>query len=187
MGVSRPTPRGMLRGLAGGSPGPYPGGYVEGSGQGEGGLQAHTQGEVGGSGWGVSRPRTWGMDPSIHWGSPPPPSRQPLLRAVCILLECILVIYYVYISEYIWVFAKFFHYSKRARTCHPATSCVRDQNATTVPARHMWKTWSLNWAQFMLQWFIRFPKFAEFSEFLFYLGKPPLRIYREVSRTISLH
>ena len=29
------------------------------------------------------------------------------------------------------------HYSKRARTCHPVTSCVRDQDATTVPARYM--------------------------------------------------
>ena len=29
---------------------------------------------------------------------------------------------------------KNFHYSKRARTCHPATSCVRNQDATTVPA-----------------------------------------------------
>ena len=26
----------------------------------------------------------------------------------------------------------------------------------------------------MLQWFISFPEFAEFSEFLFYLGKTPL-------------
>ena len=29
------------------------------------------------------------------------------------------------------------HYSKRSRTRHPATSCVRDQDATTAPARHM--------------------------------------------------
>ena len=64
------------------------------------------------------------------------------------------------------------HYSKRTRTCHPATSCVRDQDATTAPARHIWETGSLNWPQFMLQWSIRFP---EFSEFLFHLGKTPLR------------
>ena len=63
------------------------------------------------------------------------------------------------------------HYSKRAWTCHPATSCVRDQDATPVPARHMWETRSLNWAQFRLQWFIRFP---EFNEFLFHLGKTPM-------------
>ena len=31
--------------------------------------------------------------------------------------------------------------------------------------QHMWGTGSLNWAQFMLQWFIRFPDFAEFIEF----------------------
>ena len=29
------------------------------------------------------------------------------------------------------------HYSKRVRTCHPATSYVRDEDATTVPGRHM--------------------------------------------------
>ena len=41
---------------------------------------------------------------------------------------------------------------------------VRHQDATTTPARHMWETWSLNWAQFMLHWFIRFPDFTEFDE-----------------------
>ena len=43
-----------------------------------------------------------------------------------------------------------------------------DQNAPTAPATHMWETGSLNWAQFMFQWFIRFP---EFTEFLLHLGK----------------
>ena len=56
------------------------------------------------------------------------------------------------------------HYSKRSRTCHPAISCVRDQDVTTVPARHMWGTGSLSWSQFMLQWFISFNEFAEFNE-----------------------
>ena len=67
-----------------------------------------------------------------------------------------------------------FPYGKRARTRCPFTSCVRDQDTTTAPARHMWETGSLNWAQFMLQQFIRFPGFAEFSEFLFHLGKTPV-------------
>ena len=59
-----PHPRGKLRGLAwGGSPGPHPGGV----------LQAHTGGYT-----------------SMHWGRHPP-SRWLLLRAVRILLECILV------------------------------------------------------------------------------------------------
>ena len=44
------------------------------------------------------------------------------------------------------------------------TSCVRDQDATTAPARHLWEAGSLNWAQFMLQWFIRFSEFTEFNE-----------------------
>ena len=47
----------------------------------------------------------------------------------------------------------------------PATFCVRDQDATTAPVRHMWETGSLSWSQFMLQWFISFPEFAEFTEF----------------------
>ena len=45
-----------------------------------------------------------------------------------------------------------------------ATSCVRNQDTTTMPARHIWETESLNWVQFILQWFIRLPKFTEFNE-----------------------
>ena len=52
-----------------------------------------------------------------------------------------------------------------AKWLEPATSFVRDQDASTVPARHMSEVESLNWAQFMLPWFIRFPEFAEFTEF----------------------
>ena len=40
-----------------------------------------------------------------------------------------------------------------------------------LETRHMWETESLNLLQFMLQWFIRFPEFSEFIEFLFHLGK----------------
>ena len=29
-----------------------------------------------------------------------------------------------------------------------ATLCARDQGATTMPARHMWETLSLNWSLF---------------------------------------
>ena len=49
---------------------------------------------------------------------------------------------------------KICHHSKRTLTCHLATSCVKDQDATTAQTRHMWETRSLNWAQFMLKWFI---------------------------------
>ena len=38
----------------------------------------------------------------------------------------------------------------------PATFCVRDHDATTAPAWRMWETGSLNWAQFILQWFSDF-------------------------------
>ena len=82
------------------------------------------------------------------------------------------------IEFYLYVFTEFAenicHYSKRAWTCHSATSCVIPWDATTAPARHMLYTGSLNWAQIILHWFIRFPEFAEFSEFLFHLGKTPM-------------
>ena len=80
----------------------------------------------------------------------------------------------------IWVFPKCIHwvrriqwqnichYSKRVRTCNPSISCARDQDANTATAGHVWETGSLNWAQFMLQWFIRFSKLTEFP---FYLEK----------------
>ena len=65
-------------------------------------------------------------------------------------------------SEFAEFSDKIFYYSKRARNpCQSATSCVRDQHATTAPTWHMWKTGTLSWAQFMLQWFIQFPEFAE--------------------------
>ena len=63
--VSRPTPSGQLEGSG-------LGGQLRGLAR--GGLQAHTQ----------------GVYPSMHWNRPPP-SWRLLLRAVRILLECILV------------------------------------------------------------------------------------------------
>ena len=42
-----------------------------------------------------------------------------------------------------WFSDKKIYNIKRTRTCHPATSCVRDQHATSAPARHMWKIGSL--------------------------------------------
>ena len=63
--VSRPTPRGDVEGSGlGGSPGPHQGGKLRGL---PGGLQAHTQGEVEVSGWGVSRP-TPGGSPGPYLG-----------------------------------------------------------------------------------------------------------------------
>ena len=91
------------------------------------------------------------------------------------------------IEFYLNVFTEFSdknvcHHSKRVRTCHPATSCVRDQDVTTVPARYMWKTGSLNWNQFMLQLFIRFPGFAEFSEILLHLRNTAIWTTRWMSQ-----
>ena len=46
----------------------------------------------------------------------------------------------------------------------PSTTWVTNQDATTPPRRHMLEKGSLKWTLFMLQWFIRFPEFAEFTE-----------------------
>ena len=48
---------------------------------------------------------------------------------------------------------------------------VRDQDATTAPARHGWHRASLNWSIFVVQWFTRFSEYAESAEFLVHLGK----------------
>ena len=60
-------------------------------------------------------------------------------------------------SEIFLKFAEFsdkiqiYHYCKRAQICHPVTPCVSDQDATTVPARQMLETGSLNGLQFMFK------------------------------------
>ena len=60
----------------------------------------------------------------------------------------LLCVNWVFPKCFHWFFAEFgdkniCHYSKKAQTCHTATSCARYQIATTVPARHMWETGSL--------------------------------------------
>ena len=62
-------------------------------------------------------------------------------------------------------FAKFSDKKLSLKGLKPATSCVRDQGATTVPARHIWETGSLHWPQRMPQWFVRFTEFAGITEF----------------------
>ena len=64
-------------------------------------------------------------------------------------------------------------YRKRARTCHTATSCVRDQHATPAPARHMWETVSLNQAQLMLHWLPISLNSLNSVKVLLHLGKTP--------------
>ena len=76
-----------------------------------------------------------------------------------------------------WVFPKCYHwisefcdknscnYSKRVQTCH--LLCGRS-GCYHSAVRHTWKTESLIWLQFILQWFIRF---FEFTKLLFLLGK----------------
>ena len=63
------------------------------------------------------------------------------------------------------VFTEFREFSDKnlsLKRLKPATFRVGGQDATTASAIHMWET--LNWTQFMLQWFVRFPKFAQFTE-----------------------
>ena len=56
----------------------------------------------------------------------------------------------------------------------PTTFCVRDQDATTAPARQIWETGSLNWAQFLLRWFIRSLDSLNSMKVLLHLGKTPI-------------
>ena len=63
---------------------------------------------------------------------------------------------------------------KGSYPCQPATSCVRDQDATTVPAWHMWETGSLNWAQFMLQWLSDSLNSPNLVKVTLHLGKTPM-------------
>ena len=66
------------------------------------------------------------------------------------------------------------HYSKRARTCHllcQRPGCYHSASKTYVD------TGSLNWAQFMLQWFSDSPNSLNSEKVLLYLGKTPLRCH----------
>ena len=54
-----------------------------------------------------------------------------------------------------------------------AIFCVRNRHVITAPGRHRQQRGPLNWANFMLHWFMRNP---EFTEFLFHLRKTELFI-----------
>ena len=55
------------------------------------------------------------------------------------------------------------HYCQRARTCH--LLCARTGGLPQRQKDTHVETGSLNSAQFMPEYFIRFPEFAEFTEF----------------------
>ena len=64
--------------------------------------------------------------------------RWPLQQAVHILLECILVLLELFLNDLLNLansVTKIFVMTVKG--LEPTTSCVRDQDATTVPARHM--------------------------------------------------
>ena len=103
--VSSPTPRGEVEGSGLEALQAHTQGEVEGSGLGSlqahfpgEGLQVHTLGDLQAHTWGVSRPTPGGGSPGTHLGvsqhalRQTPHSRQLLVRAVRILLECILVL-----------------------------------------------------------------------------------------------
>ena len=69
---------------------------------------------------------------------------------------------------WLWVLKETFKVSLKIfvitlKGLEPATSCVRDQDATTAPVRHIWEKGSLNWPQFMRGRFIRLTELAEFT------------------------
>ena len=94
---------------------------------------------------------------------------------------------------YLNVFTEFADFSEKilvitVKGLEPATYYVRDQDATTLPAWHRQHRGSIHRVQFIIQEFIRFPEFAEFSEFLFHLGKTPLAMCEKVFCTdLELH
>ena len=97
----------------------------------------------------------------------------PVLRVILVTLQMMkdlminqTVSFYMSIEFSLNVFIEF-------KGFEPATSCVSDQGAATGSARHTWETGPLNWLQFMLQWFIIFLGFTEFTKYLSHLGKNP--------------
>ena len=78
------------------------------------------------------------------------------------------------ISRWVWTLTLEFFLNVFTELDRKIYVIKRNQDATTVPARHMWEKGSLNWAQFTLQWFIIFPEFTEFTKFLIHLGKTPM-------------
>ena len=113
--------------------------------------------------WWIKLPRTWTCFPNkseeitekIHLFKMYPP---PFLQSCWFPIH--------------WSFSQMFSLNSvtkifviTVKGLEPAISCVRDQDATTEPARQTWEAGSLNSVPFMLQWFIRFPEFAEFTEF----------------------
>ena len=79
--------------------------------------------------WGI-----WGGI-GIYTTLAPPPEWRSLPRSVHILLEFFLNVFTEF-REIIFVIT--------TKGLEPATSCVRDQDTTTAPARHMSDTGSLN-------------------------------------------
>ena len=71
-----------------------------------------------------------------------------------------------------WIQGEIILVIKRAQTCH--LLCKRPGCYHSTSKIHVRDT-IFNWGQFILQRFIRFPEFAEFTEFLFYWGKTPLQ------------
>ena len=58
-----------------------------------------------------------------------------------------------------------------------ATSCARQQDATTVPTQHIWETESLNWTQFMLRDLSHSLNSLNSMKVLLHLGKTPSRVF----------
>ena len=66
-----------------------------------------------------------------------------------------------------------FHYSKRAGTYHPVTSCERPRCYHSASEKHV-RDRIFKLTPIHASVIINLPEFAEFSEFLFHLGKTPI-------------
>ena len=63
-----------------------------------------------------------------------------------------------------WIQWQKYYYFKKIAGLESTISFVRNRDSTIVPQTHSQQRRQLNWSWFMLQWFLRFPAFAEFSE-----------------------
>ena len=111
-------------------------------------------------------------------------SRCTLGLVVCFKPKCAME-FFLNVSH--WIRWTKIHDIKRTQTCHPATSCVRDQHATTAPARHMWQIGSLNWTHSCFSDLSVSLSSLNSVKVLLHLDKTPIRFKRELELKVHSH
>ena len=93
-----------------------------------------------------------------------------------------------------WVSPKYFHWIRRihwkifvitVKGLYPATICVRNMDATTVPARHLLETRFLNWTYLCFSDLSDSPNSLNSMKVLLHLGKTPI-LYNTIDKRCFL-